>query len=168
MEIWKDVVNYEDSYQVSNLGRVRTKDRWVNTGTSKRFLKSQILKGDVNRYGYINYRLWKNNKLLNKLGHRLVAEHFLINLENKKEVNHKNGIKSDNRLENLEWSTRSENILHAFETGLEKPKTSVITREVFNNIEREILEGESKKKVLLKFNCSKRVYYYRKKFGFRY
>jgi len=168
MEIWKDVVNYEDSYQVSNLGRVRTKDRWINTGTSKRFLKSQILKGDVNRHGYINYRLWKNNKLLNKLGHRLVAEHFLVNLENKKEVNHKNGIKSDNRLENLEWNTRSENTTHAFKTGLEKPKKSLITQDIFEKIVSEINGGRKKSDVLKKYNCTRRVFEYRIKFGYRY
>lgn len=168
MEIWKDVIDYENSYQVSNLGRVRTKDRLVNTGKSQRMLKSQLLKGDINRYGYVNYRLWKNNKLKNILGHRLVALHFLDNPLNKKEINHLNGIKCDNKLENLEWATRSENALHAFKTGLEKPKKTLITKSIFETIEREILEGSEVMKTLENYKCSKRIYYYRKNIGYNY
>jgi hypothetical protein len=168
MEVWKDIKDFEDSYEVSTLGRVRSKDRMVSTGRSKRLLKSQILKGELNRYGYHAFRLWKNNKLLNVVGHRLVAIAFISNPDNKKEVNHKNGIKHDNRLENLEWNTRSENAKHAFLVGLEKPKRVFITEDIFNKILKEIQEGSPILKTCNKYKCSRTIYYYRKKYGYRY
>jgi hypothetical protein len=168
MEIWKDIVNFEDSYQVSSIGRVKSKTRMIKNGKGFRTLEGQILKGDINRYGYINYRLWKHNKLFNMLGHRLVAVAFIDNHDNKKEVNHKNGIKNDNVIENLEWNTRNENTSHAFKTGLEKPKKGLISEETFKAIKLEIAKGRKKIEVLEEFRCTRRVFEYREKVGFRY
>ncbi|MBO7715676.1 MAG: HNH endonuclease [Methanobrevibacter sp.] len=71
--------------------------------------------------GYVKISLWKNNKGQIKSVHRLVAEAFIPNPENKPQVNHKNGIKNDNRIENLEWTTASENIIHSFRVLKRKP-----------------------------------------------
>lgn len=109
MEIWKKIKGYED-YQVSNLGSVKSFKKG----------KEKILKQKYNKDGYLCLGITANNYQKQFLVHRLVAFEFIDNLEKKETVNHKNGIKTDNRVENLEWNTRSENIRHADKTGLRK------------------------------------------------
>ena len=109
-EIWKPVKDYEGLYEVSNLGKV--KSYWYG---SERFLK---LKKDKRNYRLIC--LCANNEVKTLKVHRLVAQAFIPNPENKLEVNHKDGDKANNSVENLEWCTRSENNKHAFQTGLNK------------------------------------------------
>ena len=104
-EIWKDIKEFNGKYSASNLGAVK------NNFTRK------ILKPMKNHNGYLVIHLWNGNKTSFRI-HRIIAEMFIPNPENKKTVNHKNGVKTDNRAENLEWSTSSENIKHAFVIGL--------------------------------------------------
>jgi hypothetical protein len=123
MEIWKDVVGYEGLYQVSNLGRIKSleKKRIGLKDQKIRTYKELILKQKMNIYGYFEVSLYSNNVSKHFKSHRIICEAFLPNLENKRQVNHKNGIKSDNRLENLEWATSSENTKHSFDNGFQKP-----------------------------------------------
>ena len=109
-EVWKDVVGYEGLYQVSSLGRVK------NVRTDR------IMKACEDKNGYLIIRLSLKGKSKAQKVHRLVCLTFLPNPENKPEVNHTNGIKSDNSLLNLEWATRSENNKHAYDTGLNNVK----------------------------------------------
>lgn len=118
-EEWKDVVGYEGFYQVSNLGRVKSMDRVIKRRKYGQFKKyGVILVLNVGYRGYVDTKLHKNGVKMGKLVHRLVAEAFIPNPENKPVVNHKNGDKEDNRLCNLEWATYSENSQHAIDTGL--------------------------------------------------
>lgn len=121
-EIWKDIKEYEGYYQVSNFGNVKSLQRTVKAGRYffDKDIPEKILKSCNARDGYSRIVLNKKGKIKTKLVHRLVAETFLQNFENKKEVNHKSGNKNDNTLNNLEWVTSKENIVHAFLNGLKK------------------------------------------------
>ena len=102
MEIWKDIEGYEGLYQVSNLGRVKS----LNYNRTR---KEKILKHGSDKKGYLYVNLCKEGKKRNYRVHRLVAETFIDNLENKPEVNHKDEDKTNNKVENLEWVTSKEN-----------------------------------------------------------
>jgi len=115
IEVWKDVPNYEGMYQVSNLGNVKSLDKIVShypNGT--RLRKGKVLKQQKLKSGYLIVSI--NNK--SKTVHRLICETFISNPHKKKQVNHINGIKSDNRVKNLEWCNAKENIAHAKKLGL--------------------------------------------------
>ena len=105
-EIWKDIVGYEGLYQVSNLGRVKS------LGNTKA-RKEKILLGVSISDNYLQIGLNKNGERKRYVIHRLVAEAFIPNPLNKPQVNHINGNKKDNRVENLEWWTQCENIRHS-------------------------------------------------------
>lgn len=113
-EIWKPLKDYEGLYEISNMGRVRS---LVKKGNTKQQIKKTGI--DVST-GYTNIQLTKNNKPLTKRVHRLVAEAFVPNPNNKPVVNHIDGNKRNNLASNLEWMTYSENTLHSFKNGLQK------------------------------------------------
>ena len=117
IEVYKDVINLEGYYQVSNLGNVRSLDRITNT-KYKRLSKGQLLKPLLTQWGYYCVNLKKSQITTHWLIHRLVAYHFHDNPNNKTQVNHIDGNKFNNRADNLEWVTPSENQLHAHRTGL--------------------------------------------------
>lgn len=122
-EIWKDIEGYEDYYEVSNLGRIRSKSRVAKTRNGRSHtVKSKVLSPGVWKDGYERVRFSVGGKMTGGKVHRFVANAFCPNPENKKEVNHINGVKTDNRACNLEWMTRSENQKHAFDKGLQKPQ----------------------------------------------
>ena len=114
-EIWKNVKGYEGIYQVSNLGRVKSLDRF---GSDDRKLKGKLIKCGVNVAGYKFVILRKDNESKNIMIHRLVAWAFLSNENDLSDVNHKDGNKQNNCMGNLEWCTRSYNLKHALKIGL--------------------------------------------------
>ena len=121
-EEWATISNYEGKYQVINMGRIKSLSR-IENGFTERILNPVTIRG----YRYIGLSTKGKTKLVRV--HRLVAIHFIPNPVNKPTVNHKNGIKYDNRVDNLEWATCGENNKHAIDTGLKK----VLKGESVNN-----------------------------------
>jgi hypothetical protein len=113
-EIWKAVVGYEGLYEVSNLGNVRSLN-FNRTGKIQNLILHKL------RKDYFNVTLSFKNTTTAFSVHRIVAIAFIPNPENKRTVNHKNGIPSDNSVENLEWMTYGENIKHAYDYLGKKP-----------------------------------------------
>lgn len=119
VNIWKDIEGYEGLYQINELGEIKAFERTSIGGFGAvNFRAEHIMKKNLGRNGYLTVRLSKNNKGRTELVHRLLAKSHIPNPSNKPCVNHKNGIKTDNRIENLEWVTYSENNKHAIDNKL--------------------------------------------------
>lgn len=131
-EIYKDIIGFEGFYQISNLGNVKSLERIVRGRHGDTKISEKILKTSLAR-GYKTCNLYLEKKLINLKVHRSVAINFIDNPENKPCVNHKNGIKTDNNFQNLEWCTYSENIIHAYETKLRLNKKSIIKMDMKGN-----------------------------------
>jgi hypothetical protein len=140
-EVWMDIAGFESLYVVSNMGRVKSLDRVCFNGVGTFIKKSKIMKQQEDSDGYMMVTLHGANKVgETKKVHRLVAQTFLVNPENKKTVNHKWGNKTDNRSTSLEWHTDEENRKHAVENGFAK-----------GNAKTLYIEIEKQKKPILRF-----------------
>jgi len=133
-EIWKEVSGFNGMYRISNCGRLES----IFTG-------SPIIREPSLNKGYPSICLRINKKTINKRIHRLVAEAFIPNPDNKKTINHIDGNKQNNHVSNLEWCTQKENVQHAYRIGLSKPNRLEIFKELKIN-EKEIyrysIEGD--------------------------
>ena len=125
-EVWADVKGYEGYYQVSSLGNVKSLERRVWNKANKSFsnIKGMILKNDIKSKLYYQVGLTKKGCRKSYLGHRLVAQAFISNPENKPQVNHINEIKTDNSVNNLEWVTSSYNINYGKRSDIVSKKAS--------------------------------------------
>jgi hypothetical protein len=135
-EIWKPIKDYEEYYQVSNLGRVKALKKRIFNGRRWRPYDEYILKQSFSG-GYLVVNLYKMNQTKGKvlLVHRLVADHFIPNLGDNVCINHKNHIRKDNRVINLEWVTQRENCSHS--------KLKVGNKTGFQNVYKQNAKSES-------------------------
>ena len=124
-QVWKPVVGFGSNYLINKYGAV------VSIQPGKR---NKILARRIDRGGYQTVRLNKDGITSTHFIHRLIAAAYIPNPDNKPNINHINGIKTDNRIENLEWCTHAENIQHAYNNGLIKIKS----KPVFNNCTGEV------------------------------
>ena len=125
--------------------------------------RGKVLKGEKSKNGYIRVHCSNGSVVTKKLVHRMVAEAFIPNPENKPCVNHKNGDKTDNRVSNLEWVTHSENHLHAFDSDIRTTKFKVRDRETMLVMR---LSGVGAPKIAKQFGCDhKTVYRYCKRYS---
>ncbi|MBQ6004894.1 MAG: NUMOD4 motif-containing HNH endonuclease [Selenomonadaceae bacterium] len=157
-EEWRNItddnVNYGGKYQVSNFTRIRSLYRG----------KVRIIKPDIIHTGYLRVTLYKDGKTKSYYVHVLVAKAFIPNPENKPCVNHRDGNKQNNAIDNLEWVTQSENARHAYETGLRKSGCehgrAKLTAEQVREIRRDCIPGDLEKGLKAfarKFNVTPRV-----------
>ena len=141
-EIWKPIKGYEGYYEVSNLGNIFSIRRNI------------IVKPYINQTGYYMVNLWFKCKQDKRLISRLVAEAFIENPENKPVINHKDGNRLNNFVDNLEWCTQSENLKHAYATGLRKQEYKKISNEQAKEIIYLRKNGTSLKTLADKYNIS--------------
>jgi len=122
MENWKDIKGYEGIYQISNLGRVKSLEKEIinNRYKTKMIVKEKIMTPQLAGWGYLSIQLRKDGFYSGKLIHKLILDAFIPNPKNKPLGNHKDGDKLNNSLDNLEWSTHSENNKHAYDIGLKE------------------------------------------------
>lgn len=126
LEIWKDIPGYEGYYQVSNLGNFKSLDRIINYKHGlKRLYPGKSLLLEPTKDNYRRIVLMKNHIKVRYMAHRLVALSFISNPNNLPIINHKDGCKWNNNVDNLEWCTYSENSQHATKTGLQKPELNI-------------------------------------------
>lgn len=148
-EIWKDIPEYEGYYQASNLGRIKSVDRIVkhNCGGPKK-VRSKVLKGSIDKYGYRRIGLSKRGVVKHFFVHRIIALTFLgkSNLV----VNHIDGIKLNNHINNLEYVTTQENTAHAVRIGLIKNNSKINE----NNIIKDYQNGSRLRELEKKYNTS--------------
>jgi hypothetical protein len=120
-ETWKDIIDYETFYQVSNFGNVRSLNRIVNKPNGVSYMrKGKLCVQSKSNLGYMTVGFTVNNIKVNKYVHRLVAEAFITNMNDYPQVNHIDCDKINNRMYNLEWCTNSQNHIHAAKNGLNK------------------------------------------------
>lgn len=147
-EVWKDIPEYENSYQVSNLGRIKSLARKTNQADKKRYTKEKILKQQKNMHGYMEVTLRKNNVRKHYKVHRLVMVAF--HGETKLIVNHIDCNKTNNNLENLEYCTYQENSNH-YLWNRKQPKIDTYKKEIIS----EYLKGYSLSCIGRKYNYDK-------------
>jgi len=119
-EIWKPVVGYEGTYEVSNQGRVKSLARYKKGKVGPCWHEEKMMKTPLHHSGYVHCALRRNGKSTSFTIHRLVALAHIPNPDNKPQVNHKDSNRANNHVSNLEWCTMSENMLHGYMHGNKK------------------------------------------------
>lgn len=161
-ELWKEMDEFGSEFLVSNYGRIKRKSRIWYSGRNnsiKKYIKESIVKQRVVTDGYVKTTISYNGIKKSYAVHRLVAKYFIANILNKPEVNHKDGNKTNNMMNNLEWVTKSENMIHSVNVlNNRKGRYCIppLTKDVANRIriERNNNPKLSYRILSKMFNCS--------------
>lgn len=142
-EIWKNIPGYEGFYEVSNIGRIKSLERYIITKRYgkevKSFKQEKILKNKIDSKGYLCVLLYKDGCIWKRV-HRLVCIAFIDNPKNKEQVNHIDGNRQNNKLENLEWCTKSENALHSYSVLGNRTHNRNIPDDIINKIKQDLID----------------------------
>ena len=168
MEVWKDIAGTNGSYEISNTGLVRSKERIIAWRNRERKIASCILAQQTTKGGYKRITIKRNNDKKSYMVHRLVAEAYVENNnpDVKDQVNHIDGNKSNNNDSNLEWVSCVENVHHAWDTGLVRRPTgcknhkSTLSQDQVHDIRTAYRNGVSGPALAKRYNMSSRNIYY--------
>lgn len=139
MEVWKDATGFEGIYQVSNFGRIKKIRTWRGNKYKNKYINCEtILKGSIQNNGYISISYRGKHYLL----HRIIATTFIPNPKNKPQVNHKDGNKLNNSVNNLEWVTNKENAAHARKHGLLTARDKISAIKNSKKVRQLSLDGQ--------------------------
>lgn len=153
-EIWKNIEGYENYYQVSNYGKVKSLKRIIIRGDNKPYpQKEQLLKPGKTKKGYLQVALTKEFKTKPCRVHRLVAQAFIPNQNNLPQVNHIDGNKENNNVSNLEWVSNYDNMQHSIKTGLRD--THKISKKLIEKNKRPVNQYNLKGEFIKRWECIK-------------
>ena len=158
-EVWKDVSGYEGFYQVSSKGRIKSLSRYVyhKKGNGRRLLDERMMKLKVNRWGYLTVNLSKNSVVKTYQVHRLIADAFYSSEDEGLQVNHKDGDKLNNELDNLELVTSEENIKHGYKEKLIVNVSKRMTQGIADEIRRKYTGSVTQKDLSEEYGFSIRA-----------
>ena len=150
MNQWRPVKGYEELYEVSSEGEIKSLEKTRKNSKGQYIQEEKILAQSLTTTGYKKVELVRDGKRKSLKVHRLVAQAFIPKVEGKPYVNHKDGNPLNNSVDNLEWCTQAENVQHAYDMGLNRNKLNID----WNEVARQYGLGISSCKLAKKYNCS--------------
>ncbi|HGO1484269.1 TPA: NUMOD4 domain-containing protein [Staphylococcus aureus] len=165
IEQWRPIKNYKGIYEISNLGNVKSLARTIiKKDGKKQTFKERILNKRHNGYGYYQVGLNNKGKRIYFYIHRLVGEAFIDNPSNLSQINHVNGNKEDNSVNNLEWVSAKDNTIHSWKTGLSKGgenhgMSKLTNNEVLEIRKKYLSKNYSQRKLAKEYNVSQKTIY---------